>query len=335
MTRLGEPAALQPESGLAAVLDALAAGTRVSGSVLAGRLGVSRAAVWKHVQRLRALGLAIEAGAGRGYRLAAPFERLDAALIRAALADAWLPASVEVHWHLDSTSSELLRRAPRAGTERIACLAELQGSGRGRRGRAWHTPLGGGLALSLLQRFDCGMAALAGLSLVAGVAAAEALADCGIGDIGLKWPNDLVANGAKLGGILVELGGDALGPCHAVIGIGLNHRLDAPTRAAIGQPATDLAALANGEPPSRNRVAARVLARLGAALDLFAARGFGAFADAWAARDVLRGQRVCVLGRDAREGVALGVDARGALRVRLAGGECAVDSGEVSVRGPA
>ena len=195
-------------------------------------------------------------------------------------------------------------------------------------------PLGGGLAVSLLKRFDRGMAALSGLSLMAGIAACEALADAGVASVGLKWPNDLVASDRKLGGILVELGGDALGPCHAVIGIGLNLRLGDAAIAAIDQPCTDLARLA-GAAPSRNALAARLLARLVPALERFDRDGFAPFAPAFDALDVLRGREVRVTrAGDARgaDGIACGVDARGALRVRFDDGERGIDSGELSVR---
>lgn len=318
------------------MLAALAGGVALSGRELGARLGLTRAAIWKQVARLRELGLGVEARPGAGYRLAAAFERLDGAAIHAAL-----PAALRVRtappatfWQLDSTSSELLRRAAAGAPDLACCLAEVQGAGRGRRGRAWRMPLGGGLALSLLKRFDRGMAGLAGLSLVVGIAACEALADAGIAGVGLKWPNDLVAADAKLGGILVELGGDALGPCHAVIGIGLNLRLDDAAIAAIDQPCTDLARLA-GPAPSRNALAAGLLARLVPALERFDREGFAPFAPAFAALDVLRGREVRVLRAGAAGdagGIACGVDARGALRVRFDDGERAIDSGELSVR---
>lgn len=328
------PAAPSPSPAVLPLLGELAGGDAVSGSELADRLGVSRAAIWKQVQRLRELGLAVEARAGHGYRLAAAVELLDAAKIAAAL-DAEERARLDdlvVHWQIDSTSSELLRRAATDPRDGLACLAEVQSAGRGRRGRTWRMPLGGGLALSLLKRFEDGMAALGGLSLVAGVAAVQALADCGFDGIGLKWPNDLLAHGRKLGGILVELGGDATGPCHAVIGIGLNLRLDAQA-AAIDQPWIDLATLARGGTLSRNDIAARLLARLGAALERFQAEGFAAFAEAYARLDLLRGRPVRVLRAHGHEdGVACGIDERGALRVAFADGERSVDGGEVSVR---
>ncbi|HEY0232233.1 MAG TPA: biotin--[acetyl-CoA-carboxylase] ligase [Dokdonella sp.] len=317
------------------LLAELADARAVSGSALAERLGVSRAAVWKQIERLRELGLPIAAQAGSGYRLETPLDRLDAAQI-SALSTAALRqrlGSLEVHWQLDSTSSELLRRAAVDPRDLLVCLAEVQTAGRGRRGRSWQMPLTGGVALSLLKRFDAGMAPLAGLSLVVGIAVAQALEDCGVPTVGLKWPNDIVVDERKLGGILVELGGDAIGPCHAVIGIGLNMRIDTAAGAAIGQPWTDLARLAGTNTPARNLVVARLLARLVEALDRFCVDGFAAFVDEFARRDALHDRSVRVLRGDATlDGIARGVDARGGLRVAFADGERSVDSGEVSVR---
>ena len=318
----------------AALLEQLGIGETLSGSELGARLGISRAAVWKQVDRLRGLGLDVQAQAGSGYRLSVPYEALDAAAIRASMdaATAARVGDLELHWQLDSTSSELLRRHADDPSDLRVCLAELQSAGRGRRGRVWRTPLGGGLALSVLKRFERGMAGLAGLSLVAGVATIEALADCGITEAGLKWPNDLVAREAKLGGILVELGGDALGPCHAVIGIGINLHLAAGARAAIDQPSIDLATLSETA-VSRNRLAGRLITRLADALDRFAHAGFSDFAQAYARHDILHGRTVQVMRSGVgSEGIACGVDPRGALRVAFADGEQAIDSGEVSVR---
>jgi BirA family biotin operon repressor/biotin-[acetyl-CoA-carboxylase] ligase len=321
----------------AALLAALAPGAPLGGSELARRFGVTRAAIWKQVERLRADGAPVVAQPGGGYRLTHPLDLLDASVIRAGMTPAERArlSTLEVHWQLDSTSSALLRRPPPTGADGQieACLAEIQSAGRGRRGRAWQLPLGGGLALSLRRGFEGGMASLAGLSLVAGLAAREALADCGIDGIGLKWPNDLVAGGAKLGGILVEAGGEAHGPCHAVVGIGINVRVPAASLAGVDQPWTDLARLAGGSAPSRNYMAARLLASLAAAFERFAAQGFAPFALDWAAHDVLQGRAVRVQrGSTGGHGIAEGVDERGALRVRFDDGVRTVDSGDVSVR---
>jgi len=317
------------------VLALLATGEEWSGTALASQLGITRAAVWKQIERLRALGLGVDAAAGRGYRLDAAIEMLDAVRLEAAISPEQRSSigAIDVHWQIDSTSSELARRAGISIAPR-ACLAEIQTQGRGRRGRAWRMPLGGGIAVSFLRGFDVGMAALAGLSLVAGIAVLRALADLGIERAALKWPNDVQADGRKLGGILVELGGDALGPCHAIIGIGINVRIGAKQGGAIDQPWTDLATLVSGAMPSRNFVAGRVLSRLAEALDTFAAKGFSAFEHEYAKYDVMKGREISVSnGGETWIAVANGVTSRGALKVMRGGEELQIDSGEVSVRG--
>ncbi len=308
-----------------------------SGSALAARCGVTRAAIWKQIEALRALGVAIDARAGDGYRLAAPLDLLDVDAIHASLDESVRSAfgAIDVHWRIDSTNSELLRGRDDAPAM-VACLAEIQTDGRGRRGRGWHMPLAGGLALSLRRRFDTSMGGLGGLSLAVGVALVRALAHVRIDGVGLKWPNDLIADGRKLGGILIELGGDALGPCHAVIGVGINVRLSAGAANVINQPWIDLAQIAVHALPSRNALAAAVLTQLAHMLNTFEREGLAAFMQAFAQCDVLRGRMLRILGNSGlREGIALGIDANGRLRVQGDDGEFLVDSGEVSVRAPA
>lgn len=315
------------------LLARLATGVPATGPTLAAALGISRAAVWKQVEALRDAGLAIATDT-RGYRLAEPLQLLTAAAI-----ESLLPASVrkrlgalETRWRLDSTSSEILRRAASL-PDLSFVFAEWQDAGRGRRGRTWRSPPATNLQFSLLKRFAGGYAALAGLSLAVGVAAVQALEDCGVRGVQLKWPNDLVHGDAKLAGILVELGGEFMGPCHAVIGIGLNLRVPAVLRAALDRPCTDLATLCDGAPPARAALAAALITRLLPLLDAFDAHGFAAMADAWLCRDALAGRALRVEGaRETFEGVGAGVDARGALRVRTADGTRVVDSAEVSVR---
>lgn len=320
-------------AGLPAVLALLASGDCHAGPDMARRLGISRAAVWKQIEALRAAGLDVQSGEA-GYRLAPPLEWLDPAAIRVAL-----PAAVkrrvgeiENHWRLDSTSSECLRRVEDL-PDRSFVFADWQDAGRGRRGRQWVSPPATNLQFSCLKQFACGYAALSGLSLAVGIAVANALEDCGVAGVGLKWPNDLVHDDAKLGGILIELGGEFMGPCHAIIGVGINLRLPQALRRALDRRCTDLEHLCSDNAPSRNTLAAALVARLVEALDVFGDSGFAAFADAWAARDALAGRAIRVDGaRGVFEGTAAGVDARGALRVRRAGGTECLDSAEVTVR---
>ena len=320
------------------LLRALAGGP-VSGDALAREAGLTRAAVWKRIEALREAGVAIDAAAGRGYRLAVPLDLLDAAAIRAALpadVDARL-AGLDVAWSIESTNTALLREpAPTAGARVL--FAERQTGGRGRRGRSWQSPLGASLLLSVARTFDGGLARLGGLSLVAGLATAAALRAAGFAEVGLKWPNDLVVEreGAlrKLGGLLVEGGGEHAGPVRAVIGIGLNVRLPEQAAAAIDQPWIDLAGL--GAAPSRNALASALLQHLLPALDAFDRDGFSPFATQWRAFDVLHDRDVVLHLPDRTEAArVLGLADDGALRVRTADGVRDVHAGEVSLRLPA
>ncbi|GAB3509351.1 bifunctional biotin--[acetyl-CoA-carboxylase] ligase/biotin operon repressor BirA [Pseudoxanthomonas daejeonensis] len=307
----------------------------ISGDALAREAGVTRAAIWKRIQALRAAGVGIEARPGHGYALAQAPDLLDAAALRAALPATVAAAvgSLEVAWSLDSTNSELLRRPPAAAT--AVLLAERQTAGRGRLGRRWSSPLGAQVCLSVRRGFEGGLARLGGLSLVAGVAVAEALRAQGFPQVGLKWPNDLVVGERKLAGLLVEGGGEHAGPVQAVIGIGINVRLPEAAGATIDQPWTDLARLAgDAGVPSRTALAAAVLAALLPALDAFDRDGLAPFLPRYAALDALAGRQVRVLaGPGAIDGVAAGLAADGGLRVRAATGEERIfHAGEVSVR---
>ncbi len=322
-----------------ALLQRLIAGP-ASGDDLARASGQTRAAVWKRVEALREDGLLIDASPGRGYVLAQPLDLLDATAIRTGLpvqVQGQL-AALEVTWSIDSTNSELLRRpCPMAGT--AVLLAERQTQGRGRRGREWASPLAAHLYVSLSRSFGGGLARLGGLSLVAGIAVAEALHGLGVGGVRLKWPNDLVVaeDGLglrKLGGLLVEGGGEHAGPARAVIGLGLNVRMPAAAGAAIDQPWCDLAGLSSEGLPGRNAVAAALLARLLPALEEFDAGGLAPFLSRYAALDALALQAVIVSSANsAHAGIALGLAADGALRLRMADGrELHFHAGEVSVR---
>lgn len=319
-------------SGERELLLRLAAGP-ATGDALAQGTGLTRAAVWKRIEALRGAGVRIEATPGRGYALAAPLELLECDRILQALAPEVHPriAALEVAWSLDSTNSELLRRQTPAGGAMVL-LAEQQTGGRGRRGRAWASPVAANLYLSIARHFSGGLARLGGLSLVAGIAVAEALRAQGFADVGLKWPNDLVVDGRKLGGLLVEGGGEHGGPIRAVIGIGINVRMPETFAAAIDQPWIDLAAMA-ASAPSRNAIAAQVLTRLLPVLEQFDEEGLAPFLPRYASLDALAGREVLIHSAASTEqGLAEGIAADGALRVRMAGRIRNVHAGEVSVR---
>jgi BirA family biotin operon repressor/biotin-[acetyl-CoA-carboxylase] ligase len=308
-----------------------------SGDRLAREAGTTRAAIWKRIEALRAAGVGIAARAGSGYALEHPLDLLDATAIQAALSPDAREALADlgIAWSIDSTNSELLRRNTNVRKADVL-LAERQTGGRGRLGRTWASPLAAHLYLSVARHFGGGLARLGGLSLVAGVAAAEALHALGHDTIKLKWPNDLVVeDGAtlrKLGGLLVEGGGEHGGPVRAVIGLGLNVRMPAAFARDIDQPWSDLATL--GETNTRNAIAATVLSHLLPALNAFDRDGLDPFLARHAAIDALAGRPIVLHQHDGkRNAVAEGLAPDGALRVRLDDGQVrVVHSGEVSVR---
>lgn len=321
----------------ARLLALLADGEPLSGAAVAARAGVTRAAIWKQIESLRERGVPIESRGPAGYRLPWPLQMLDARTIRAALPSPLRTTlgGLEVHWELDSTSSELQRRG--AGAKDLTfVLAESQLAGRGRRGRAWLSPPGLNLHVSCLKRFDAGFGALTGLSLAVGLIVLRTLGRLGIEDAGLKWPNDVLATShdGKLAGILVELNGEYQGPCAAIIGVGLNLRLTPALRKQAGQPVCDLASLIDGAPPDRNHAAAILVEELVEGLQQFEREGFAAFHAEYAQHDLLDDQPLRVTGAmGSFEGIGAGVNAQGALQVRMDDGTVrTVDSAEVSVR---
>jgi len=318
------------------LLALLADGCLHSGEELAASLAISRAAVWKQLRQLDAWGIELEAQRGQGYRLAAPLDLLDAAAIRGALPQ-WASArlrNLEVHEELDSTSDRLLAVNDLPPGRFDACVAEFQRAGRGRRGRQWLAPFAAGLCLSVNWTFRDAPAALGALSLASGVAVLRALRRLGFEGLGLKWPNDIVRGAKKLGGILIDLRGEAAGPAYVVVGVGINVRLPRAVHEALGADgleATDLAAIA--AVPGRSLVVSALASELALALEEYGARGMAAFADEWQRADALIDRPVRVLqGEQALEGLARGVDADGALLLDAGGVRRRILSGEVSVR---
>ena len=228
----------------------------------------------------------------------------------------------------DSTSSALLRDAATL-PDRALLLADAQTAGRGRRGRHWSMRPGDGLAMSLFARLPLPPAALGGLSLALGMACAQALRDGGAATVGVKWPNDLVVDTRKLGGLLVEVARGTAGGSDVVIGLGLNLRL--PDDADPGWIALDALLPA----PDRVDWAARLVVALLRGVDGFARDGFAASAARWSDYDAWAGRAVRVLAADAViDGELIGIDADGALRVSTDVGERRFSSADVSLRAP-
>lgn len=316
------------------ILTLLADGQFHSGTGLAHALGISRSAIWKHVNTLTELGLQYSAVSGKGYRLDNPLELLAAAKINACLeAQAQtLISSLEIHDRIDSTNRYLAELAPQQAISGRVCFAEHQTAGKGRRGRQWVSPFGSNIYLSILWRFQQGYAGTAGLSLAIGVAVIRALQRQRITGIGLKWPNDIYSQGKKLGGILIEISGESDGPCAAVIGLGLNLFLPETEAESITQAWTDLSKVAGQTPLSRNSLAGSLLNQLLAVLAEFETVGINAYLDEWRRYDCLKDQAATLFtGEQAFAGMLRGIDDNGLLLLEHANGRIqAFASGEVS-----
>lgn len=314
----------------------LADGHCHSGEALARDLGISRAAVWKSLRRAACqYGLKLERTPGLGYRLTRALELLDPAQIRAALSPVGRArlAGLEIHDQIDSTNRRLMELGAAGAPSGTLCLAEHQSAGRGRRGRTWVASFGGNLCLSLLWRFPVGPGGLGGVSLATGAVVARVLDGLGVRDLGLKWPNDLLWRGRKLGGLLLEVAGETQGPSRLVVGLGLNLDLDRAAAEPIDQPWADLREALDGCTPGRNRLAAALVEALLAMLDGYAETGADPWLTEWARFDLLRGRPVRVVqGERVLLGDYAGIDPDGALRLATTDGVLRLHAGEVSLR---
>ena len=318
------------------LLRLLADGLFHSGEDLARHFGVTRATVWNALQQAEQIGVHLYSVRGRGYRLPDPVRFLDAERVLAGLGDHRSHYRLEIHDHIDSTNSYLMRQATAGAPSGTCAVAHLQTAGRGRRGRSWMAGLGGSLTFSVLWRFEGGASALSGLSLAVGVALMRALRAVGADHVALKWPNDLLHEGGKLAGILIELQGDMDGPSAAVIGVGLNLYLPAELRRAIDQPVADLRQVI-GELPDSDGLLAVLLVHLAEVLQAFERDGFAALREEWAAGHAYRDAPVRMLMPDGRnfDGVVRGVAEDGALLLEIEGALQRFSAGEVSMRGAA
>ena len=314
-----------------ALLRLLGDGAFHSGEDLGTALGVTRSAVWKKLQQLQAdTGIDIHKVRGRGYRLAEPLCLLSEDLLDSESRErGW---STHVYDRIDSTNAQAMRLVQGGGRLPLPLLvlAEQQTAGRGRRGRKWVSPFAENIYYSLALRIDGGMRQLEGLSLVVGLAVVKMLHQAGINGAGLKWPNDILVGGRKLAGVLLELTGDPADVCHVVIGIGINVNMQVAEE--VDQSWTSMR-LETGRALDRNRVVASLSQQLFTCLDHHGKQGFAAFKEEWEANHLWQGRSVTLLsGSGAIEGLVVGVDSVGALRLSVGGQVQAFSGGELSLR---
>lgn len=318
---------------LKALIALLGDGQVHSGESLARQLGVSRTAIWKQVKRIVDDGYEVATIRGRGYQLMSPVDLLDPIRITSELdADLARLIDLRVVDEVDSTNAEVFRQLSEGGTNRLpVVIADHQLAGRGRRGRSWRSPRGENLYLSMGLTFHGGFAALDGLSLVLGVAVAQALEAQGAPHIGLKWPNDIFLPTGKLGGILVELQGELQeGVVQVIAGIGVNVHMSSAND--VDQPWSSLATACPNTDWSRSQLAGSVIKAVSDAAEAFSRDEFGGFREAWQKRDIYYKRLVQAQGGELK-GVGCGIDEGGNYLLRTEDGALVpVRAGEISLR---
>jgi biotin--[acetyl-coA-carboxylase] ligase len=306
----------------------------LSGEDIGRELSITRAAVWKGIKKLREEGYEIEAVTNRGYRLTNPETMYNKRELEQGLKTKTMGQSIYFYEETDTTNNRARELALEGAPEGTLVVAEKQTAGRGRRGKVWESPLGTGIWMSLVLRPQIMPAEASVLTLLCGLATAEAIkAETGL-SAGIKWPNDILINGKKAVGILTEMDCE-MSEVHFVIpGIGINVNT-ASFPPEIADIATSLY-LECGKTVSRRRLVHKVLERLEEHYETFLRTGsFTAMLEDYRKHCITLGKEVHVLGREPFFAEALDITPEGELLVRRAdnGKEEVVFSGEVSIRG--
>ena len=319
------------------LLKILANGKYHSGAALGKHFGVSRAAIWKVIQKIeQTFKVTVFAVKGKGYKLQKSIELLNKDVIIGQLDNKTKSqlSQLDIFFDIDSTNSYLTNKSIDGAASGYVVLAEQQSNGQGRRGRSWYSPFASNLYLSLLWRYPYGPAQLGCLSLFIAVAIVRALNKLGIDDVGVKWPNDIYWQNKKLAGILLEMRGEANGPSAVVIGLGLNMAMKSDnidTAENIGQPWSDIETI-TGSKVERNHFTALVIDSLFDVLNAIPDKQKELIQE-WQDMDVLNGKEIEVHFADkVIHGKALGINSDGALKVLHENKEIVCHSGDVSIR---
>lgn len=308
------------------IIKTLADGQFHSGEALGEMLGMSRAAISKHIKAIQLWGLDIYRVQGKGYQLSTPIDLLDQTLIQEHSLQ-----PVELIPIIDSTNQYLLDRVHESVSGSV-CVAEYQEKGRGRRGREWASPFGANLYFSMYWKLEEGVAAAMGLSLAIGVAIVDALESLGAKDIKLKWPNDLYHQDKKLAGVLVEMSGQTGEAAHLVIGMGLNIHMS-QNNTSIEQPWTNLEKVFNGEIPNRNDLVIALMAAWKEVLSQYESQGMQRFVDRWNELDNFNNKPIkLIMGNKEVHGIGRGINDQGAILLQTENGVEPYIGGEISLR---
>jgi|TARA_B110000503_G_scaffold45844_1_gene74914 BirA family transcriptional regulator, biotin operon repressor / biotin---[acetyl-CoA-carboxylase] ligase len=306
-----------------------------SGEDLGKELGISRSAVWKQVKKISALGVLLESKKGCGYRISGGLELLDSGLIQQQLSVAVKPllSNMQILSTVSSTNMLARQHAEQGNASGWVVLAEEQTNGRGRRGKSWVSPYGCNLYLSLVWGFDGGVKEIEGLSLAVAVVVLRGLRLSGVEGLSLKWPNDLLYQNKKIGGILLEVVGDPSGYCQVVIGVGININMSEQPSRSIGQAWGNVGELSDSK-IGRNQLAGVMIDQLLLLLSKYKKIGFVGYKEEWLQHDTFMDKRVKLLMmNNSVEGIVRGIDDSGALILEVDGAVKIFSGGEISLRG--
>ena len=308
-----------------AILTCLIGNGFVSGEAIASKLNISRAAVNKHIESLIDYGVTIFSVKGKGYKLSKPIYLVDEKKL---LED--IDNRCFYFDEINSTNAFMLEHADELKSGDL-CIAEYQSAGRGRRGRTWVSPYANHLYLSLLWQFEQGLSQTMGLSLVVGCSLVSILSKMNVGQIGLKWPNDVYLDNKKLAGILVEMTGQVDSECKLIIGIGLNLAMSEEQGKNIDQPWNDLSSAINHI--DKTDLIIQLQQQLKIDLQLFESQGLAPFLAQWKKWDLFYQKPVkLLLGEHEIEGICQGINKQGAVLLETEKGIETFIGGEISLR---
>ena len=311
------------------IIELLSSGEFYSGETIGQHLGISRAAVSKHIRSLNELGLDIFSVTGRGYRLANDIQLLAPEKIRHHISNT-KKLTIDVLNIVTSTNDFIKQNVSRLESGDV-CVAEAQTAGRGRQGRTWVSPFGANLYFSMYWQFEQGYKVLSGLSLLVGIAVCQSLEKMGVDGLKLKWPNDIYYDNKKLAGVLVELEGQMDAACDCIIGIGLNIIMPDNVE-GIGQPWTDLKTIKEKE-IDKNQLVGTLIETLSILIPIFEQSGLSSFLPYWVERDLFINQEVdLVMGSKRVTGVSRGIGETGELLIEHESQLKTYHGGEISVR---
>ncbi len=311
-------------------------GGYLSGEAMSQELGVTRSAVWKMINQLRCCGYEIDSVKNRGYSLVSAPDSLEKVILSQGFETSLLGRDMECFPSIDSTNSEVKRRAMAGANAGLVVVAEEQTAGRGRRGRSFHSPKDTGLYLSFLLRPQCSVEELSDLTPRVAVAVAQGIETCCSVAPEIKWTNDLLLHGKKISGILTELSleSDSDFVEFAVVGIGLNVNHQKGDFPASLEEFTSSIAMETGQTWRRDFLCRDILSALNQVIGGYPENKSHCL-EQYRQACITLGKEVQVLrGEERRQGKALEIDSDFRLLVRYEQGEEEwLSAGEVSVRG--